>query len=108
MTRYLLFVVLFLLAGYGLVEAQPIIAGPSLSILSPKDNAPYPTGMLSVSGSALRAATLTLNDAPLPHHEDGSFAVALTLPRGGSILTFEAADRFGRRVTATRNVFVPF
>jgi len=103
-----MFVVLFLLVGYGLIEARPIIVGPSLSIDAPRDDTPFADGVVSVSGKAERTAVLILNGNPLPHKEDGSFSSVLALPRGGSILTFVATDRFGRSVTATRNVFVPF
>ena len=107
MTRALIILVLLVLLGYGCVEAWPLLAGPSLSIATPSENAPYPGGVVSVRGTAARAASLTLNGAIVLHDQDGTFSSTLTLPRGGSILTFAAADRFGRTVTATRFVFVP-
>ncbi|MFA6278810.1 MAG: hypothetical protein WCS97_03400 [Candidatus Paceibacterota bacterium] len=108
MTRYLILVVLVILVVYGLVEALPVIVGPNLSIASPSNDGAFPNGIVTVSGKAARAAVLTLNGAAILHQEDGSFSSVLTLPRGGSILTFVATDRFGKRVTATRDVFVPF
>lgn len=108
MTKYLIVAVLSVIVGYGLIEAWPLLAGPSLSIVSPIDNAPYPDGIVSVSGRAPRAALLTLNGASLLHDQEGTFSSTLTFPRGGSILTFVATDRFGRIVTATRSIFVPF
>jgi len=108
MTRYLIFAVLCLFAGYGLIEARPVIVGPSLSISSPANDAVFPTGIVAISGTAARAATLTLNGAIMLHEKDGFFSSVLTLPRGGSILTFTATDRFGKRVSTTRSVFVPF
>lgn len=107
MTRYLMFAVLLLLSVYGLIEARPVIVGPALSIASPANNAPFPSGIVTVSGKAARAAVLTLNGAPILHQEDGSFSSVLTLPRGGSILTLVATDRFGKQARATRSVFVP-
>lgn len=107
MTKYLTFAILLMLAGYGLMEAWPLIAGPSLSISSPTNNAPFPGGIVSVRGKTGRTAQLTLDGAPILHEEDGDFSSTLTFPRGGSILTFVATDRFGRTVTVTRNIFVP-
>ena len=107
MTRYLIGAVLFVLIGYGCIEAWPLLAGPALSVTSPTENAPYPGGIVSVRGRVERAASLTLNGAPLFHDQNGDFSSTLTFPRGGSILTFTATDRFGRTVTATRNIFVP-
>ena len=107
MTRYLIAAVLIILAGYGLVEAWPLLAGPALSIASPLDNETFPNGVVTVRGTALRIAALTLDGAPVLHDEDGAFSLTLTFPRGASILTFVATDRFGRHVTVTRTIFVP-
>ena len=68
---------------------------------------PSQSGIVTVSGKAARAAQLTLDGAPLLHEEDGNFSTTLTFPRGGSVLTFAATDLFGKRVTATRTIFVP-
>ena len=107
MTRYLILAVLIVFAGYGLIEAWPLIEGPSLSIAFPADNATVPGGIVTVRGDAPRAAQLTLDGALVLHQEDGSFSSVLSFPHGGSILTFAATDRFGRTVTATRTIFVP-
>ncbi len=107
MLRFLLGAVLAVLAAYGAAEAWPLVAGPGLSIDSPENGASYPGGIVGVSGTAKRAAALTLDGAPLLHSEDGGFSAALAFPRGGSILTFTATDRFGRTVAATRTIFVP-
>ena len=107
MTRRFIGIVLSLIIIYGLVEAWPLLAGPSLSIASPRQDAPYPNGIVSVRGQAARAAQLSLNGTPVLHDPEGNFSSTLTFPRGGSILTFVAADRFGRTVTATRSIFVP-
>lgn len=107
MTRYLIALVLVVLFGYGFIEAWPLLAGPSLSIVSPEQNALYSDGIVSIQGNAARAAQLTLNGAPVLRDQNGSFSSTLTFPRGGSILTFVATDRFGRTVTATRSIFVP-
>lgn len=107
MTNYLLAGVLVLLAGYGLLEARPILLGPSVTITAPNDNAVFPGAIVSVSGTAARAASLTLDGAPLLPDRQGVFAATLTFPKGTSILTFVASDRFGRTITKTRTIFVP-
>lgn len=107
MTRNLIVLVLSVLVVYGSIEAWPLIKGPTLSIESPTQNAPYPSGVVSVRGQASRAAQLTFNGAPMLRDQEGNFSSMLTFPHGGSILTFVATDRFGRTVTATRSIFVP-
>jgi hypothetical protein len=107
MTKYLTLAILLVLVGYGCVEAWPLIAGPSLSIISPTDNAPFPGGIVTVRGNAAHTAALTLDGVPVLHEENGNFSSTLTFPHGSSILTFVATDRFGRRVVAIRTIFVP-
>lgn len=107
MTRHLIALVLLIIVGYGIVEAWPLLVGPSLSIASPTQDAAYPGGIVSVRGKEARAAQLTLNGAAVLHDQNGDFSSTLTFPRGGSILTFVATDRFGRSVTVTRSIFIP-
>lgn len=97
-----------LLIVYGFIEARSLLAGPSIFIDSPTDNAPFPGGIVSVHGRASRAAEITLNGAKLLHDQNGGFSSTLTFPTGGTILTFTATDRFGRTVSETRSIFVPF
>lgn len=108
MTRYFIFSVIIIIVGYGLVEAWPAIAGPTIAITSPANYTTFPSGIVTVSGKVARATDLAINGANILHQENGDFLSTITLPRGGSILTLVATDRFGKRVTATRNVFVPF
>jgi hypothetical protein len=88
MTRNLIILVISVLIIYGLVEAWPLLAGPSLSIASPMQDAPYPGGIVNVRGQAVRAAQLSLNGAPVFHDPEGNFSSTLTFPHGGSILSF--------------------
>ena len=106
MTKYFTIAALLILTSYGFQKAWPLIAGPALSIDSPVNNVSSATGIVSISGEVARAAILTLNGAPVLRGEDGRFSTILTFPRGGSILTFVATDRFGRTVASTRSIFV--
>ncbi len=108
MTKRLLIALFVALAIYGGIEAWPIVAGPTLSISAPAQNATLPPdGIVTVRGNVARAAKLTLDGTLIDREENGDFSATLTLPRGGAILTMTAADRFGRSVTASRSVFVP-
>ena len=107
MIKYLIGAILLIVAGYGSIEAWPLIAGPTLVISSPTHNETFPDGIVTVQGRAARATQLILDGAAVLHDQEGNFSSTLTFPRGGSILTFVATDRFGRTVTATRTIFVP-
>ncbi|OGG49178.1 hypothetical protein A2678_00940 [Candidatus Kaiserbacteria bacterium RIFCSPHIGHO2_01_FULL_53_31] len=107
MTRRLLVILLISLAAYGLIEAWPLIKGPALVINEPTNDATFENGIVTVRGTVARAALFTLDGAAVLRDQNGNFSSTLTFPRGGSILTFIAVDRFGRTVTATRSIFVP-
>ena len=99
--------VLFLLLGYGALEAWPLLTGPSLAIESPSRLAYLPDGNAQIIGRASRTETLWLDGAPLLIDEKGNFATTLLLPSGGAILSLTATDRFGNEITERRTVFVP-
>lgn len=107
MLKYLIGATLALGAVYGGIEVWPLAVGPSLSVTSPEENAVIPDGIVSIQGKVTNIVRLTLNGATILHDQNGTFSSTLTFPRGGSILTFEATDRFGRTKTLTRSLFVP-
>lgn len=107
MTRSLILVTLALALLYGTIKSYSLIAGPSLSIESPAAYTQVEGGTLFVRGVARRVAHLSLNGAPLLRDQQDNFSSMLTFPHGTSILTFEASDRFGRRVKETRTILVP-
>lgn len=104
LTRVFIGIVLLALAGYGTLEALPLLLGPTLTIVTPTDYAVSDTSVVNISGTATRAVHLTLNGAPLLADQDGAFSKTLAFPRGDTILTFVAKDRFGRTITTTRTI----
>lgn len=108
MGRPAILVVLALVLIYGLIEAVPILSGPSLSVASPTDGQTIAaSGVVEISGTALRTVALTLDGTPLlADAQNGHFAATLAFPPGTSILTFSARDRFGRSRTTTRTIYV--
>lgn len=94
--------------GYGAFEALPLIEGPALTVESPIEGALVTDGALTIEGKVRRAQELTVNGASLLPDEEGYFMSTLALPAGTSILTFAASDRFGRRVSETRIVYVSY
>ncbi len=105
--RFLLAGALVILAAYGLIEARPLLMGPSLTVDAPVDGARYGDGVVPIAGTAERDVSLLLDGAPLLPDQTGHFKVSLAFPSGSSILTFVATDRFGRSVTKTRTIYVP-
>lgn len=98
--------VLLILIGYGVVEALPLVEGPSLSITVIRDASSTP-GVVTLSGSAKRVTELALDGAPILTDENGGFSRLIVLPRGASIMSLTATDRFGRSITKQQTVYVP-
>ena len=107
MTKYLIGLVLFAFIIYGIIRAWPLMVGPAISIFSPENNQTFQDGIVEVKGRAKRTASITLNGFVILSDQNGDFSSILTFPRGGSILTFTATDRFGRTVAEMRSIFVP-
>lgn len=89
-------VVLFI-AAYGIFEARRLIEGPSIIIETPQNGTATSSAAVIVSGTARNISFLTINDAPAFTDEDGYFREVLTPPKGYTVITVAAVDRFGRR-----------
>src|SRR5690349_4302265 len=100
-------VLLAALLVYGFIEARPLLTGPTLTIDSPTEGETVAGGTLTVSGHVARAVSFTLDGAPVPPDQQRAFSSPLSFPRGTSILTLTAADRFGRQLRLTRTICVP-
>lgn len=100
-------VILAAIIVYGLIEAWPLLLGPSLTIISPLEGETIPSGIVHVRGRVTHSSAFTLNGAPLLGYEKGDFSTTLTFSHGTSILEFTAKDRFGRTITQTRTIYVP-
>ena len=108
MIRLVLGLLLIAVLLYGGMEAAPLIMGPRISLTSPAPGTAIVDGVVSITGVAHRTESLELNGGPLLIREDnGSFAKEITLPKGGSVLSLVATDRFGRTDRSVQAVFVP-
>ena len=107
MIRFVTALLLGIIVVYGLIEAIPLLLGPSLHIENPGDFATLKDPVVTVSGNVKRAAVFTLNGAPLLYDQQGNFSSTLTFPHGTSILTFVVADRFGHTITQRRTIAIP-
>lgn len=105
--RFATALVLVLLIGYGAYKAAPLLAGPEIRLISPADGQSFDGGFVRVEGVALHTENLTLDGAPLLIDEHGRFDTTLVLPQGGAILSLTATDRFGKKESIARSIFVP-
>jgi hypothetical protein len=106
MKRVGLILAILLIAGYGAFEARKLIAGPEITILSPKDGTATSSSQIIISGIAENISFLTVNDNPSYTDEQGRFSVVLSPPQGYAIFTVQGVDRFGRKARATVSITV--
>lgn len=98
MRKSLVVLVVLVVLVYGLFEARQLIAGPSVTIISPRDGSATSSAAVIIEGVAKNISFLTINDAPAYTDEAGHFYEVLTPPPGYTMITVAATDRFGRAV----------
>ncbi len=96
-----------LVIGYVLFQARNFIQGPVIS-LADTGSVLHHEHRIGISGNAHNIVSLTLNGKEIHTNASGDFTHTLVLPRGYTIVTLEAQDRFGRTTTLTREfVYAP-
>lgn len=105
-TRIAIALVLLVLVGYGVLEALPLVEGPSLTVAVTRDASSTP-GIVTLTGTARRVSELALDGSPILTDENGGFSRLIVLPQGTSIMNLTATDRFGRSITREQTVYVP-
>lgn len=90
--------------GYGVFALSGFVRGPRIEIHSPEvimSEGRYfayatTSAQIEVSGRAIHAGMLFLNDAEIPQNLAGNFSESLLLAPGYNIMSLEARDRYGR------------
>lgn len=89
------------IAGYTLFVASPYLTGPTLTVVTPRDNDTVTSPTVTISGRTERVSYLSVNDLPVPLLEDGAFLVERSFPPGYTVVVLKARDRFGRELVST-------
>ena len=83
---------------YGLFEAHRLLAGPQITVTAPLPGSATSSVTMVITGTARNISFLTVNDTPAYTDESGQFSITLAPPRGYTVVTIAASDRFGRSV----------
>lgn len=98
---------LVLIAFYALFQARYLILGPRLTVEAPQNGAVLDSDVVTIKGTALNIAYLTLNGRPIYTDTKGNWEEKVVAPLGYSIMTVSARDRFNRstekRITVVIN-----
>ncbi len=81
--------------AYAGFQMHNLVTGPEIIFASevPKSTS---DALLSLSGHALRAQHVLINDSPVTLDVEQNFSLPLLLLPGYNVLTIEATDRFGK------------
>ncbi|MFZ2038315.1 MAG: hypothetical protein WAV11_00005 [Minisyncoccia bacterium] len=98
--RYgIIIIVVLLIAVYSIYEAQRIIQGPQMIVLTPQDGATVNQSLIDITGSVQNINRLKLNDRDIFQDEQGNFSEKLLLSYGYNSIKLEGWDKFGRSTT---------
>jgi hypothetical protein len=89
---------------YGGFKLLPIVTGPKINISSPENGAIISDTTLKIRGSTERVTRLIVNGSKVDLDKEGNFETNLAIWRGHTILVIEGYDRFGRKVSITKNI----
>ncbi|MEX0934811.1 MAG: hypothetical protein WDZ70_00600 [Candidatus Paceibacterota bacterium] len=92
------------LLGYGYHAVNPFLAGPSLTLITPEDNAHLEKPLIEVRGSVQNLSHLYLNGRSITMTQEGTFAEELLLVPGYNTVELTGTDRFGREITTRRQI----
>lgn len=84
---------------YGMYRAYPLIAGPSLEIISPIDGDIVGSSTFKVIGKAKRAKVITLQGRPIMIDTDGGFIETLVASPPYTTIIMTVTDNYGKTVT---------
>ena len=89
---------------FGLFKAWDYLAGPKISIESPKDGETFSSSYIEVKGTAENVSLLSLDGRQIYAGQDGVFKENLLLAKGYNIIELSAKDKFNREIKLKREV----
>ena len=88
--------VFFVIAlGYGFFELRGMLYGPTLNV--PQGQTTVHDSFITISGTASRISSLSMNGAPITVTEGGSFSEPYLLTPGLNRITLDAVDKYGHK-----------
>ena len=98
---FLIFVLVLVIVGYSLFQAQKLITGPVIEVYTPQNGATYSQTLIEIGGRALNTAHLNLNGRKIFTDKEGYFKEKLLLSPGYNIIKLDAVDKFKKYTEKT-------
>ncbi len=90
-------VFVLVILGYSIFQAQKIVKGPEILILSPTSGSTVRENSIDIKGVTKNISEISLNDRPIYIDEAGNFSEKLMLYPGYNIIKLKARDKFGTK-----------
>jgi len=103
-TQLFKFILVFCILGYLLYEISFLIFPPKIILISPSKDYSTDKKELNISGKAIRAKNVFLEEQPLTLDKEGNFSYSLTLNPGLNQIKITATNHLGRQSEITRNI----
>ncbi len=104
MTKWIILILIFLFAVYGLFKAENFLLGPKIIIESPQNGETFTNSAVEIEGRVKNISLFYLNGRQIFTDEKGNFKESLLLARGYNIVELKAKDKFNREVKETREL----
>src|SRR3989344_2710151 len=101
--RFGLIVFFLIVAGYAYFEGRALLYGPAIEISPRVMEVDEP--FITISGTALRIVSLSLNGMPISVTEKGDFEEGYVLTPGYNRLILNARDKYGKTTERTIEIF---
>lgn len=100
-----LIALILIVMGYVGYELRGFVIPPSITIQNPQDNIALSALEVTVSGLTDTGVSITINGAPVPVTDEGTFTATIDLTPGVNSLAIVAKHKFGRETRVVRNIF---
>jgi len=97
----LLIIAAIVISGYAYYQAQALISGPKITIISPLNGAGFNDSLIEIKGNTENITHISLNDRTIFVDETGSFNEKLLIYKGLNIIEAKVVDKFGRAASET-------
>lgn len=89
---------------YGGFRAYPLLAGPKITIYSPKDGETVASSTFQITGVVTRIKEITIQGRPITIDTEGHFSETLIPQEPYTIIVLTATDNYGAKITKTLRV----
>lgn len=90
---------------YSIFQTKALAKGVGLTLSGIDDGEMFEAGVLTISGKAVHAKHVSINDKELPVDEEEQFFEELVLSPGYNIITVKAEDKFSKITKNTYHVY---